>query len=535
MYLVVSFSIRFQVTGAVAHQIGRAQAPCTTDSGVHIIESQADADALSGCDTVNGSMIVSIENQTEVVSMDRIRYIMGELTLNYDSNMTSFSMKSLAEITGDITLTGHTLENIDLPELSSVGHIMNISNVPLLSNLNLSNLSSTGFLAIDNLPSLQEISFDSGLKQITGWKDRSSYGHNPALRISNTSLARVTGLLFTHIDSLTLQYNPNLESLTLFLNSMYCNGTDTSPFTVAGNPKLSFSLPYLKTIQNCGMVEIEQLSNLSIPELTSIEGSFIFSTSSPTVFDAPSLISVLDYFSIDKGDLAQINLPALQTVAELDISDNPAIHQPNGIYVPSLTNSSGFRVRGTSESEAECQVLNNQRCRGLIGPGYYSCNGEEVGIASNPNTCQNTYPTYGWTLVEKLEIGLVLPLCLIISASFICFCWRRIKKQRATKATQALVQGHELDSNEQLPKYQQHDVPDEVLPSYNSEQEQNMASDVPNMPEAIAGREMVQDVGRSMLVDETHHEAPREVLPMAGHEMNQVSPVSPVSPVDRRW
>jgi hypothetical protein len=452
--------------------ISAVRAICPINSTNYTVASQADADALNLCETFNGTIAIALQNSTNLISIPGVRLITGDLdvtTSDFAPNqvgMSIFSMESLASVGGLMNVRSiSNLVTINLPALSSVGQSFGIFENPSLSAVILPNLTSVGTLDLHELRSLRYLNFETGLKNITGYTRGGpgiGFQYYPSqVVIQNTDLTSLEGLIFPDVGGLIINGNI-LENLTLSLEGFHCPHS-LSSLDISRNYNLNLSLPNLTTLY-CDDIVIGDVSALDISALTFINGSVWFRNLTLDIFNASNLLSVSQDLSFVMGNVAQINLPALQTVGgNFEVEDSPVIYIENGISMPNITNVTNMIITG--ESQPYCQILNNQRCRGLV-KGYYSCGDDGVNIASDPNMCQYTYPAYGWTRAKKLEIGLGASLGPLALLAFICLLYYHVKQYRALAAAARALENVGIASAEQLPKYTQHDDSSGVVPPY---------------------------------------------------------------------
>jgi hypothetical protein len=230
------------------------------------------------------------------------------------------------------------------------------------------------------------------------------------------------------------------------------------------------SFPYLKNL-NCGLVNIAEIAALNIPILRSVNGSiWIHRGGNLNRLDAPSLVSVARGVDIYPGNLEQINFPALQHIGGIfSAQDNPAEYVENGIYVPNLNNvTGGFTIDGAEGHDPTCNIFNNMICRGLLDGFYNWCGHDHVGIASDPNSCSDTYPIRDRTLAMKEGVGLGTTFGALSLAGIVVWYYWRKRKHRARAARESReLEPRELESVEQLPKYREQDISNRGgLPAY---------------------------------------------------------------------
>lgn len=109
---------------------------CSNSSGFEI-KAQSDLDALSGCTTVTGSILVTSVSLTDVTIPQGVVTVDGDVSVSLTSTVTSFTASGLHTISGTFELLNLTaLQNLDAPRLTSVGGI-NFVILPLLQTMTL--------------------------------------------------------------------------------------------------------------------------------------------------------------------------------------------------------------------------------------------------------------------------------------------------------------------------------------------------------------------------------------------------------------
>jgi hypothetical protein len=107
---------------------------CTNSSGFQI-ESQADLDALGGCSTVTGSIIVNAVAMDAVNIPSGVLHVTGDVSVSLTSAVVTFTAPGLESIGGTFELLNLTaLQSVNAPSLTSVGGI-NFVILPLLTTM----------------------------------------------------------------------------------------------------------------------------------------------------------------------------------------------------------------------------------------------------------------------------------------------------------------------------------------------------------------------------------------------------------------
>jgi len=456
------------------------------------VTNQMDADTLNMCQTFNGTLNVLSTISTSTISVPALKnitgdlYIAGDGSLSNSTSMSYFSMQSLEFVGGTIT----------------VGPLFNLAT-------------------LHELPLLADLNFVAGLKDITGYTRESPEAEiqveTSQISIQKTGLISLEGLTFRDIDQLTISDNA-LRNFTLSLESLNCEAGVA--FQIYQNHNMSLNLPNMTTT-NCSAVEINDLYDIEIPALRTVNGSLSFINLGQAAFTAPNLMSVSNTLSFEGGVVSQINLPALETANSLQVANLPAVYLADGILIPNVWNVSNVIITGTNDSQPYCQILDNQRCRGLFTANY-QCGSHDVGVDLDPNNCQYTYTASGWTRAEKIKVGLGLTFGTLVLLGSIWLINHQIKLHRASSVAAHMSNNFEAASNEQLPKYSLHDDESGAIPPYETNGSIGAAAGSVTGGES----ETVVAVTKKEIRDDVHGEEESETQ----HEVTESVPVSPLSP-----
>ena len=141
--------------------IGVAQNQCSNNSGFEI-HAQSDLDALSGCTTVTGNIVVKSVSFSDVTIPQSVEKVEGGVSLSQTPSIKSFTASGLRTITGTFELLNLTaLESLSAPSLTSVGSI-NFVILPKLQTMTLG-INEAGNVRISDtqLSALSGFSFTS--------------------------------------------------------------------------------------------------------------------------------------------------------------------------------------------------------------------------------------------------------------------------------------------------------------------------------------------------------------------------------------
>ena len=265
--------------------------------GTATVQNAGDASALASCSTYSGDIVIET-GTTDTLAFDGIEVIEGSLRAINVSKITQISSSTLQRIT----------EEFELDELQ------------VLSTLNFPQLTEVDTIKWNALAGLQALTFDSEVQNAA------------TVDIQNTNLASLNGITLDTVDSLIVANNPFLKEISLSL------GNVSEALTLEGNaqdvvvdfPELIWAVNM--TLRNC--------SDISIPQLASINGSFGVYGGAFQSFAAPELETVGQALSIiDNPELSNLSLPVLTEVGggfqianntELDVIDVPELEDVGG-------------------------------------------------------------------------------------------------------------------------------------------------------------------------------------------------------------
>ncbi|KAL4809068.1 GPI-anchored cell wall organization protein-domain-containing protein [Aspergillus unguis] len=311
------------------------------------VESQGDLDKYNSCEDIDGDLEIS-DSISGSVTINNIQRIKGALTSKGGANITSFSAPSLETIDDAFHLEGATsLTSLDFPQLTSVGEI-EFTAVPILQNLG----------------------FTKGVSKAG------------SVTITNTGLTSLDGISLNSVSSFIVTDNTQLEKIDV--NELK-NATNLINF--AGNyDELEIMLPNLEQGSN---LTIRNVSSVSLPSLTKLEGQLGFWGNSFSSLSAPNLTESGDLVFEDNSALKNLSLPVLETVNggflitrndKLNTIDFPKLKTVTGAIdfsgafdkatLPSLKNvRGGFNMQSTGNFS--CSTFNSWKDNTIHGK--YDC------------------------------------------------------------------------------------------------------------------------------------------------------------------
>ncbi|KAL2833360.1 GPI-anchored cell wall organization protein-domain-containing protein [Aspergillus cavernicola] len=326
--------------------LAAAQAVFAADCGdgdTITISSQSDLDSYNTCETLDGDVEIA-SSVSGAVTINGVQRIKGALTCTGGANITSFSAPTLETIDDAFHLDGLTsLTSLDAPELTSVGEI-DFTAIPILQSLGFSVTSAS------------------------------------SVSIVNTGLTSLSGISLTAVGSFIITDNTQLE--TVDVNSLK-NATNLINF--AGNyDQLEISLPNLASGTN---LTIRNVSTVSIPSLTKLEGQLGFWGNSFSSLSAPNLTETGDLVLEDNSRLSNLSLPVLETVnGGFLITRNDEL---NTISFPKLATVTGaIDFSGGFDSASLPSLQNVRGGFNMQSTGNFSC---ETFDSWKDNTIHGTY------------------------------------------------------------------------------------------------------------------------------------------------
>jgi len=270
------------------------------------INSQADATAYASCSTISGSVLISSE-ASDIITLDGPSTITGDLNVNNATGLTTLSSTTIGTIGGTFAL----------------------QDLTLLSTLQFNELTNVKNIAWSSLPALASITFPSGPIQAQ------------SIAISSTFLSSLDNFATGVTSIVNINNNSRLTAANLTVSSI----TSFLFFTSNGN-LAQFSFPNLIWAAN---ITARDCSQLSLPSLTVVNGSFGLYDNSFSSFAAPKMKSV---GGIGGGSLiissntalGNLSMPLLNSVGGgLQISGNTELQ---AISFPALADAGMISLTG---------------------------------------------------------------------------------------------------------------------------------------------------------------------------------------------
>ncbi|CAK7239809.1 MAG: cell wall protein Ecm33 [Sporothrix thermara] len=335
------------------------------------INSQADISNLLSCTTLTGDVVIG--NQTDAtLDFTGIKVIDGDLTL-LNNNLVS------------------TLKSDTTTKISGAFHLQNLTT---LSTLAFTELTSVGSIEWVSLTAIDVLTFTAGIKTAD------------SIVVSDTFLSNLDGLDVASASTININNNRRLVSYTSSLGNL------TNLLNINANGlNLEVSFPELTWIAN---MTISNVSSFSIPSLKTVNGSMRFDSNFFTSFNAPNLTSTTsgDISFVSNAQLTNISLPQLTSIGGgFLIANNTAQGKIDGfgklktvggavnmrgnftdIELPSLKDVKGaFDIVSTGDISDDCTAFKK------LAPSSQGGNGDIQGTftcqSNNAHANSDTNPT----------------------------------------------------------------------------------------------------------------------------------------------
>jgi hypothetical protein len=277
-----------------------ATAQCS-NSATLTIASAADASPVASCTTYSGSIVIPTDISDPV----------GQNGYN------SLTVGGVKKITGNLTVSNAVkLSSLEFSNLQSIGGF-ELNGLTVLSTLSMPQLTTvvTG-LNFTALAALQQLSFGgTGITQAD------------SILITNTGLSSLMGLNnLQQVTTFNINNNPSLQNISLQVTSISgALNIEANDGFVSG---LQTSFPLLETAKN---MTFRNCSSVLLPSLANVSQNLGFYGNTMESFAAPNLTTTGGLIFVDNVDLTNISLPSLTSVnASYQIANNTLLKQING-------------------------------------------------------------------------------------------------------------------------------------------------------------------------------------------------------------
>jgi hypothetical protein len=230
--------------------------------------------------------------------------------------------------------------------LQSIGGTFGLNELTILTSLSFPRLTTVDIIDWEALPALQALAFTTGVQKAS------------SLSIQNTQLNSLDGINLQTVDSVLIANNNYLETIDMQL--AYIN---TGLAIEANGRQVNASFPNLEWAFN---ITLRNVSSISFPSLSSVNGSLGFYSNFFESVSAPNLTSVGQSLSfVSNEDMTNASFPVLTTVGGgLQIANNTGIEDISGF--PDLQSIGGaldfygnFTGYVVTTHEFFCQSLAN--------------------------------------------------------------------------------------------------------------------------------------------------------------------------------
>ena len=223
---------------------------------------------------------------------------------------------SLTVVTGNITATNVTnLATLSFGSLKKAGGL-DLNQLTVLSTLSCPSLTQINAMTLEALPALFQLSF--GTEGITAAS---------SILITNTALTSLQGIdQLQKVDTFNVNNNGGLTNISLQVTSI-TNSLDieANDGYVSG---LSTSFPMLETATN---MTFRNCSSISLPALKNVTQDLGFYGNAITELIAPNLTTTSGLIFVDNTELTNISIPELTSVnGTFQIANNTQLQMING-------------------------------------------------------------------------------------------------------------------------------------------------------------------------------------------------------------
>jgi hypothetical protein len=280
----------------LACQFLASAADCGNFTHILYVNSTADAAALSTCAIVNDDVfIVGPSSLAGNVSLDGVQQINGQLISFSDPPITGIHSNSLGEIGTDFHFDNSAeLSYLSFPQLRSIGGIFAVRSLPVLTTFELTRLKNIEqAILLDSLPLLKLLRLASG-----------ATAGSVSTQITNTGLETLSLSFLGTSGGAYIRANPQLSEVELNLAAIVLptvDGTSTVPnlnfSDWAGNLVVTenalgirVKFPVLESVAN--NLIIDDCTELSIPSLGLVSGSFLMRNAGFSSLSGPNLATI---------------------------------------------------------------------------------------------------------------------------------------------------------------------------------------------------------------------------------------------------
>ncbi|KAK3934013.1 hypothetical protein QBC46DRAFT_454474 [Diplogelasinospora grovesii] len=320
-HYVINIIILARVSGATV---------TATTCGSTRIVSQADADALSGCATVTGDIVLAT-NAAGNISLTGVEIVDGSITAESCLHVADTSPVvaipyifngNYSDYTGN-NCTG--LASLAGPTLSSISQALNLSNLPGLTSVSFPKLTSVaGQVLLYGLPSLENLT----VPHLASAESFHLVYAQELQRLDLNALRNVTGTF--EIQTVGLTYNGGDDAFSISLDQA------VSSFIIGGIPKVrGFQL----VASYAGLVEVQGNGFLEFVYWLAGDYNRVGTLSVSGCGNLVLSSMAVDTFIVNDNTISELNLGGIQTIKTLRIQNN---RQLINLDLPSIPPVLGF-------------------------------------------------------------------------------------------------------------------------------------------------------------------------------------------------
>ena len=226
----------------------------------------------------------------------------------------AIALNGVQQITGDLTCqNAGQLTELSADQLGTIGGRFYLNNLTILSTLAFSSLNNVHEIYWIGLPALQGLNFPQGVSQARN------------VLISNTQLNTLAGIELDTVGNIDIDNNLLLK--TINVNQI---STITGSLNIAANYKnLDITFDNLQQANN---MTFRNVSSVTMPSLSQVNGSLGFYSDQFQSFSAPNLTSTGGALAfVDSPNLSNISMPRLTQVGGgFLIANNTNLKSING-------------------------------------------------------------------------------------------------------------------------------------------------------------------------------------------------------------
>ena len=281
-----------------------------SNSATLTITKTADASQIASCTTYSGSIALPTDltdatdsNGHNSLSVSGVEKIVGNLTINNAVNLASVSFGSLKSLAG-----------------------LQLGSLTVLSELSMPQIQTISQMNLTALPALQQFSFgNDGVTQ------------SQSILITNTGLGSLQGLdQLETVDSFNVNNNNALQNISLQVSSI------KNAINIAANDGfqlgLTTSFPMLQMAMN---MTFRNCSSVSLPSLANVTQYLGFYGNTMESFAAPNLTTTGGLVFVDNTELTNISIPGLTSVnGSFQIANNTMLKKIDGVQKLSVVTAS---------------------------------------------------------------------------------------------------------------------------------------------------------------------------------------------------